>query len=81
MKKEIKNKLLWEVVGYVGLAMCIFGQITVGYWYLLAQFVYLVANIASVIRSFALELPSANKVKDVVFTAITMGLIVVYLLK
>ena len=81
MKKEIKNKLLWEVVGYVGLAMCIFGQITVGYWYLLAQFVYLVANIASVIRSFALELPSANKVKDIFFTAITCGLIVIYLLK
>lgn len=81
MKKEIKNKLLWEVVGYVGLAMCIFGQITVGYWYLLAQFVYLVANIASVIRSFALELPSANKVKDIFFTAITCGLIVIYFLK
>ena len=81
MKKEIKNKVLWEVVGYVGLAMCIFGQITVGYWYLLAQFVYLVANIASVVRSFALELPSANKVKDIFFTAITCGLIVIYFLK
>jgi hypothetical protein len=81
MKKEIKNKVLWEVVGYVGLAMCIFGQITVGYWYLLAQCVYLVANIASVIRSFALELPSANKVKDIFFTAITLGLIVIYFVK
>jgi hypothetical protein len=81
MKKEIKNKVLWEVVGYVGLAMCIFGQITVGYWYLLAQCVYLVANIASVIRSFALELPSANKVKDIFFTAITLGLIVIYFIK
>ena len=81
MKKEIKNKMVWEIVGYVGLAMCIFGQITVGYWYLLAQCVYLVANVASVIRSFALGLPSANKVKDVVFTAITCGLIVIYFIK
>ena len=81
MKKEIKNKVLWEVVGYVGLAMCIFGQITVGYWYLLAQCVYLVANVTSVIRSFALELPSANKVKDIFFTAITLGLIVIYFVK
>ena len=81
MKKEIKNKMVWEIVGYVGLAMCIFGQITVGYWYLLAQCVYLMANIASVIRSFALGLPSANKVKDVVFTAITCGLIVIYFIK
>ena len=81
MKKEIKNKMLWELVGYIGLAMCIFGQITVGYWYLLAQCVYLVANVASVIRSFALELPSANKVKDIFFTAITLGLIVIYFVK
>lgn len=79
--KENQNKVLWEVIGYVGLAMCIFGQITVGYWYLLAQCVYLVANVASVIRSFALGLPSANKVKDVVFTAITCGLIVIYFIK
>ena len=80
-KRENNRKMVWEIIGYAGLGMCIFGQITVGYWYLLAQFVYLIANISSTVRSFALNLPSANKVKDVVFTAITMGLIVVYLLK
>ena len=74
-----KNNLFWECVGYFTLALCIFGQITVGSWYLLAQFAYLVANVCGVVRDFALELPSANKVRDIVFTAITIALIVVRL--
>lgn len=74
-----KNNWKWETLGYVGLLLCVVGQITVGYWYLLAQSIYLVANISSVIRSFALALPNANKVKDIVFTGITIALIIVYL--
>lgn len=77
MKKFFENQIVWEIVGYVGLALCIFGQITVGKFYLVAQFAYLVANITGVTRDFALKLPMANKVKDVVFTAITIALIVI----
>lgn len=76
---ENKNNWKWEMLGYVGLILCVVGQITVGYWYLVAQVVYLIANITSVVRDFALGLPNANKVKDVVFTGITVGLIIVYL--
>ena len=71
------SNLFWEIVGYVTLALCIFGQIAVGYIYLVAQFAYLMANIASVVRDFKLDLPNANKVRDVVFSAITVGLIVI----
>ena len=77
MKNLWKNDDFWEIVGYVTLALCVFGQVAVGYVYLLAQFMYLVANIASVVRDFALALPKANKVRDVVFSAITVGLIVI----
>lgn len=76
-KKIFNSNAFWEIVGYVTLALCIFGQIAVGYIYLVAQFAYLVANLASVVRDFKLELPMANKVRDVVFTAITVGLIVI----
>lgn len=76
---ENKNNWKWEMLGYVGLILCVVGQITVGYWYLVAQVVYLIANITGVVRDFALGLPNANKVKDVVFTGITVGLIIVYL--
>lgn len=31
-----KNNWKWETLGYVGLLLCVVGQITVGYWYLVA---------------------------------------------
>ena len=73
-----KTNALWEAVGYITLALCIFGQITVGYWYIIAQCAYLLANVACVVRDFALGLPMANKVRDICFTAITAALIVIY---
>ena len=77
MKNLWTNTTFWELVGYSTLALCIFGQIAVGYVYLVAQVAYLVANVFSVVRDFALDLPRANKVRDVVFTGITLALIVI----
>ena len=73
----MKKEMIWEIVGYVGLALCIFGQVAIGWFYLLAQFAYLIANVSGVVRDFVLDLPQANKVKDIAFTAITLGLIIV----
>ena len=75
MKKLWTNNTFWEIIGYTTLALCIFGQITVGYFYIIAQVAYLIANTLGVIRDFALDLPRANKVRDIVFTAITLALI------
>ena len=73
------NKMFWEGIGYSTLALCIFGQITVGTWYLVAQTAYLISNICGVTRDIALKLPKANLVRDVAFTAITIALIVIRL--
>ena len=74
------NAIFWECVGYISLALCIFGQITVGYTYIPAQMVYLCANILSLVRSISIKLPKANIIKDITFTAITFGLIVIYII-
>lgn len=71
-----KNDKVWSFIGYLTLALCVFGQITVGHMYLVAQIAYLVSNILGVVRDFALNLPTANKVRDVTFTGITIALIV-----
>lgn len=76
LKKIWENEKVWSFIGYFTLALCVFGQITVGYMYLVAQVAYLVSNALGVIRDFALRLPTANKVRDVVFTGITVALIV-----
>lgn len=76
-----KAKIFWESIGYITLFLCVFGQIAVGYVYLIAQGAYLIANVASVIRDFVLKLPTANKVKDIVFSGITLALIIIYIFK
>ena len=76
MKK--RNNLVWDIVGYGTLGLCIIGQVTVGYAYLIAQAVYLIANMAGVVRDIALRLPRANTVRDIVFTGITIALIIMY---
>lgn len=78
IKKLWTNNVFWEVIGYLTLALCIFGQIAVGYIYIPAQFAYLAANGLGVIRDVALKLPRANLVRDVVFFAITVALIIIY---
>lgn len=73
----MKNEKLWENIGYVNLALCLFGQITVGWFYMVAQSAYLLANGIGVARSFILKRPTADKVKDTAFFAITLALIVI----
>jgi len=77
MKQLWKSNSFWEIIGYASLALNIIGQITVGYVYLLAQGLYLVGNIMGVTRSFVLNQPRADKVRNIVFLAITCGLIII----
>ena len=79
MKNLWTNKIFWEIIGYLTLALLVFGNIAVGYWYLIAEFAFLIADAVSVVRDFALKLPPANIVRDIVFTGITIGLIVIYI--
>lgn len=73
----MKKTVFWEIIGYITLALCVFGQVAVGKMYLIAQSAYLIANLASVIRDLALKLPLANTVRDVCFTGITVALIII----
>lgn len=70
---------IWENMVYISLALCIFGQIAVGWMYLVAQGAYLIANLISVVRSFALGRPTGDKVRDITFFTITVALIAVRL--
>ena len=79
MKKLMNKNMIWEVMGYVNLMLCVIGQITVGYSYMFAQCIYLGANIVAIVRNFKLNLPTANKVKDIAFAGITVGLIILRL--
>lgn len=74
-----KKDIFWEIVGYISLFGCVIGQVIVGYWYIFAQCVYLFCNLSMTFRSFALRQQRADKVKNITFTAITLGLIIIRL--
>ena len=46
---------------------------------MVGQGAYLLGNIINVIRDFKLGRPRADKVKNICFTAITVGLIILYI--
>lgn len=79
--KQLKDKkktstLVWENLQLLGLALTIFGQVTIGASYLLGQSVWWVANLLALVRDFVLHRPPADKIKNAALLAITTGLIV-----
>jgi hypothetical protein len=76
----MKKETIWEIIGYVLLAGLVIGQVTIGYWYLFAQFVYLICNITNVVRDFAQNMPTSYKVKDICFSALTLALIIIWVI-
>lgn len=75
------NNKRWVNMGYLVMGLLLIGQITVGWLFMLGQGAYLVGNVLNVVRDFKLERPASDKVKNVCFTAITAGLIIIYMTK
>ena len=71
------NRKTVENLQYVTLVLLVLGQCTVGSIFYLGQGIYLIANLISVFRSFVLNRPTSDKVKDVTCFAITLGLIII----
>ena len=74
------KETIWEIIGYILLAGLVIGQVTIGYWYLFAQFVYLICNVTNVVRDFAQNMPTSYKVKDICFSALTLALIIIWVI-
>lgn len=74
MKKHITTV---ENLQYLGLGLTILGQVLVRFdLALVAQSIWLIANIISLSRDFYLERPTADKVKNACLTALTLGLVI-----
>ena len=78
-KKDVKT-IVWENLQLLTLMGSIAGQVTIGASFLLGQGLFLAANIVALTRNFVLHRPIADKIKDSCLTAITIGLIVAFLL-
>lgn len=69
----------WNRTVYVVLALTILGQMVIGLNYLWGQGAWLIANVLTLARDFALDRPTADKVKNSCMLAITIGLIVLFM--
>lgn len=74
----MKTKI-FENMYYVVIALLILAQCVIGPSYLGGQGLYLAANVISLVRCYALDRPRADKLKDYACTALTLGLIFIYL--
>ena len=76
----MNKEKIWTDINYVVMATLIFGQITIGWFFLVGQGAYLIGNVINVTRDFKLNRPIADKVKDIAFLAITVGLLILKVL-
>lgn len=70
---------VFENLYFIVIALLVLAQCVIGPNYLFGQSLYLTANIISLIRCYVLERPVADKVKDYLCTALTTGLIFIYI--
>lgn len=74
------KKNFWEIMGYMVLGLFIIGQITIGFSFFLGQAAYFLGDIICTVRCFAIRQEKADKVKNVVLTAICIGTTIVKLI-
>ena len=76
-RKERKHIKFVENLQLLGLALTIVGQVLVRFdLALVAQLIWLAANIIALGRDFYLYRPAADKIKNAALTALTTGLVI-----
>ena len=76
----MEKEKFWENSMYAVIVLLVIGQITVGWLFYVGQGAYLIGNIISVLRDFKIDRPKADKIKNLLFTAITIGIIMLRML-
>lgn len=70
----------WENTALLCFGLTVLGQCFCGSLYLLAQTIWLIANVISLIRNVVLERPTADKVRDSGLIGLCVSLIVLRVL-
>lgn len=76
----MEKEKFWENSMYAVIVLLVIGQMTVGWLFYVGQGAYLIGNIINVLRDFKMNRPKADKIKNLLFTAITIGLIMLRML-
>ena len=76
----MEKEKFWENSMYAVIVLLVIGQMTVGWLFYVGQGAYLIGNIINVLRDFKMNRPKADKIKNLLSTAITIGLIMLRML-
>lgn len=79
MENQEKQNRGWENAAILCFALTVAGQGLVGGLYLVAQGIWLTANIISLVRNIVLDRPKADKLRDAGLIGLTMALIILRL--
>lgn len=72
----MENKKNFDIL-YIAMILTIVGQCVVGKSFYFGQFAFLIANVIYLCRDFVLRRPRADKIKNICFTGITLGVILI----
>ena len=79
MSREEKIETFWDYLGYAVLFLIMLGQVVISLNVIYSNLVYLICNIISLARTFALVRPKSDKVKDIACFALTAGILLMQL--
>lgn len=72
------KKSIFEILGYVAVALTVLGQILIGVDYLTGQGCWLVANALYLTKAVKQDLGKAEITRNVIMSALTIGLMILY---
>jgi len=73
---EKKNTKVYEVMGYVAIALTVIGQIAINVSALAGQSLWMIANVLYLTKAVKQNMGKAEVVRNVIMSAITTGLII-----
>jgi len=73
--KLMQNKI-YEIAGYVAIALTVIGQIVINMSAIAGQSLWMVANVLYLIKAIKQNMGKAEIIRNVIMSAITTGLII-----
>ena len=70
------NKKIFEVMGYIAIALTVIGQVVINVSAIAGQSVWMVANVLYLIKAIKQNMGKAEIIRNVIMSAITTGLII-----
>lgn len=77
---DTTTPIIWEVCGYIAIALTVAGQVLIGGSYLIGQGCWLVANVLYIAKAIKQNAGNAEITRNLIMTALTAGLMIYWVM-